>query len=76
MNSSAKTTTVFQIIGDVTAKMIVVIILMKKTVVSNFYLNAYFNMQSVQQCVRGFSSDKLNMYGFFQYDKDEKMSDL
>ncbi|GAB0191315.1 low-density lipoprotein receptor-related protein 1B [Grus japonensis] len=32
MNSSAKTTTVFQIIGDVTAKTIVVIIPMKKTV--------------------------------------------
>lgn len=43
MNSSAKTTTVFQIIGDVIAKTIVVIILMKKTVVSNFYLNTYFN---------------------------------
>lgn len=32
MSSSAKTTTAFQIIGDVTAKMIVEIILMKKTV--------------------------------------------
>lgn len=34
MNSSAKTTTVFQITGDVTAKMTVVIIQMKKTAVS------------------------------------------
>lgn len=38
MSSSAKTTTAFQITGDVTARMIVEIILMKKTVVSNFYL--------------------------------------
>lgn len=42
MNSSAKTTTVFRIIGDVTAKTIVVIILMKKTVVSNLYLSTCY----------------------------------
>lgn len=41
MSSNAKTTTVFQIIGDVTAKMIAVIILMKKTVVSNFYQSMF-----------------------------------
>lgn len=35
MNSSVKTTTVFQIIGGVIAKMTAVIIQMKKTVVSN-----------------------------------------
>lgn len=46
MNSSAKTTTVFQIIGDVTVKMIVVIILMKRTVVSNFYLRVCYNEYS------------------------------
>lgn len=46
MNTSAKTTTVFQIIGDVTAKTTVVIILMKKTVVSNFYLSTCYKEQS------------------------------
>lgn len=40
MNSNAKIATVFQITGDVTAKTIVVIILMKKTVVSTFSLSA------------------------------------
>lgn len=38
MSSSAKTTTASQITGDVTARMIVEIIPMKKTVVSNFLL--------------------------------------
>lgn len=47
MNSSAKITTVFQIIGDVTAKMIVVIILMKKTVVSTFYQSACYKEWSL-----------------------------
>lgn len=35
-NISAKTATAFQITGDVTAKMIVVTILMKKAAVSDF----------------------------------------
>lgn len=43
MSSSAKTTTAFRITGDVTAKMIVEIIPMKKTVVSNFYLSPCYN---------------------------------
>lgn len=38
MNSSVKTTTVFQTTGGVIAKMTAVIIQMKKTVVSNTFL--------------------------------------
>lgn len=47
MNSNAKTTTVFQITGDVTAKMTVEIIQMKKTAVSNFYLMSCFELYSL-----------------------------
>lgn len=52
MSSSAKTTTAFRIIGDVTAKMIVEIILMKKTVVSNFYLSPCCNKVSLAKFKR------------------------
>lgn len=44
MNFSVKTTTVFQITGDVIVKMTAVITQMKKTVVSNSFLRDIANL--------------------------------
>lgn len=48
MNSSVKTTTVFQITGGVIAKMTAVIIQMKKIVVSNSCLRMLQARQPIQ----------------------------
>lgn len=68
MSSSAKTTTAFQIIGDVTARMIVGIILMKKTVVSNFYLSPQYSRVSLATFKRKLLNvDKTHMHIFIQH---------